>query len=57
LNKRTHNNESVDVTLFFFLLLFLQGLTEAFKAKEDMYGRATFGHEEFLLTVLPFIIA
>ncbi|KAJ8440468.1 hypothetical protein Cgig2_013627 [Carnegiea gigantea] len=35
----------------------VKGLTEAFKAKEDMYGRATFGHEEFLLTVLPFIIA
>lgn len=37
--------------------LTVKGLTETFRAKEDVYGRATFGYEEFLLNVMPFIIA
>ena len=35
-----------------------QGLTEKFKEKDKNYsGSATFAYEEFMLTVLPFLIA
>lgn len=38
------------------LEILMQGLTETFRAKEEC-GKATFVYEEFLLNVLPFIIA
>ena len=35
-----------------------QGLTEKFKAKDKaLAGTATFSYEDFMLTVLPFLIA
>ncbi|KAL9237947.1 hypothetical protein vseg_012437 [Gypsophila vaccaria] len=47
---------SLQYDSFIECCLTVRGLTETFNAKAEC-GRATFGYEEFLLNVLPFIIA
>ncbi|XP_074276801.1 calcium-binding protein CBP-like [Silene latifolia] len=48
---------SLQYDSFIECCLTVRGLTETFNAKADGCGRATFGYEEFLLNILPFIIA
>lgn len=43
---------------FVSIFCLLQGLTEKFKDKDKSYtGSATFNYEDFMLTVLPFLVA
>lgn len=45
-------------TYLFCCSCVLQGLTEKFKEKDKAYtGTGTFSYEDFMLTVLPFLIA
>ncbi|KAH9610903.1 hypothetical protein KSS87_015498 [Heliosperma pusillum] len=48
---------SLQYDSFIECCLTVRGLSETFNAKADGCGRATFGYEEFLLNILPFIIA
>ncbi|KAL8128682.1 hypothetical protein V2J09_017837 [Rumex salicifolius] len=47
----------VEYDYFIECCVVVKGLTEKFKTKEDYCGSASFTYDEFLLSVLPFIVA
>ncbi|KAL9260686.1 Calcium-binding protein CBP-like protein [Drosera capensis] len=57
-DKTGGRSNGIEYDNFIECCLTVKGLTEKFKAKDTTYsGSATFAYEEFMLTVLPFIIA
>lgn len=50
--------KAIEYDNFIECCLTVKGLTEKFKAKDKAYnGTATFSYEEFMLSVLPFLVA
>ncbi|GAB2221634.1 hypothetical protein Droror1_Dr00012819 [Drosera rotundifolia] len=57
-DKMGGKSKAIEYDNFIECCLTVKGLTEKFKAKDTHYsGSATFAYEEFMLTVLPFLIA
>ncbi|KAL4607747.1 hypothetical protein ACB092_09G197900 [Castanea dentata] len=57
-DKTGGKSKAIEYDNFIECCLTVKGLTEKFKEKDRTYsGSATFNYEEFMLTVLPFIIA
>ncbi|KAM0051515.1 putative calcium-binding protein CML48/49/50 [Helianthus debilis subsp. tardiflorus] len=57
-DKTGGKNKAIEYDNFIECCLTVKGLTEKFKEKDKTYsGNATFTYEEFMLTVLPFLIA
>lgn len=57
-DKSGGKNKAIEYDNFIECCLTVKGLTEKFKEKDKMYsGQATFSYEDFMLTVLPFLIA
>ncbi|GAB2295565.1 hypothetical protein Dimus_029726 [Dionaea muscipula] len=57
-DKTGGRSMAIEYDNFIECCLTVKGLTEKFKAKDSKYsGSATFSYEEFMLTVLPFLIA
>uniref|UniRef100_A0A7N0TBZ1 EF-hand domain-containing protein n=1 Tax=Kalanchoe fedtschenkoi TaxID=63787 RepID=A0A7N0TBZ1_KALFE len=57
-DKSGGKNRAIEYDNFIECCLTVKGLTEKFKEKDTSYsGSATFGYEDFMLTVLPFLIA
>ncbi|GLJ47609.1 hypothetical protein SUGI_1005350 [Cryptomeria japonica] len=55
---RTGQGRGIDYDSFIECAVIVKGLTEKFKEKDKKYtGTATLTYEEFMLTVLPFIVA
>ncbi|TJX35493.1 hypothetical protein E8P77_34355 [Soehngenia saccharolytica] len=55
---RTGQGRGIDYDNFVECGVIVKGLTEKFKEKDKKYtGTATLTYEEFMLTVLPFIVA
>ncbi|GAB4843890.1 hypothetical protein Ancab_013854 [Ancistrocladus abbreviatus] len=57
-DKTGGKSKAIEYDNFIECCLTVKGLTEKFKAKDTTYsGSATFTYEDFMLTVLPFVIA
>uniref|UniRef100_A0A2N9FIZ5 EF-hand domain-containing protein n=1 Tax=Fagus sylvatica TaxID=28930 RepID=A0A2N9FIZ5_FAGSY len=57
-DKTGGKSRAIEYDNFIECCLTVKGLTEKFKEKDRSYsGSATFNYEEFMLTVLPFLIA
>lgn len=57
-DKTGGKSKAIEYDNFIECCLTVQGLTEKFKAKDKNYsGSATFTYEDFMLSVLPFLIA
>ncbi|CAM8891607.1 hypothetical protein QQ045_024815 [Rhodiola kirilowii] len=57
-DKSGGKSRAIEYDNFIECCLTVKGLTEKFKEKDTSYsGSATFGYEDFMLTVLPFLIA
>ncbi|KAK6945253.1 EF-hand domain [Dillenia turbinata] len=57
-DKTGGRNKAIEYDNFIECCLTVKGLTEKFKEKDTTYsGSATFTYENFMLTVLPFLIA
>uniref|UniRef100_A0A7N0RAY2 EF-hand domain-containing protein n=1 Tax=Kalanchoe fedtschenkoi TaxID=63787 RepID=A0A7N0RAY2_KALFE len=57
-DKSGGKNKAIEYDNFIECCLTVKGLTEKFKEKDTSYsGSATFGYEDFMLTVMPFLVA
>ncbi|KAL9685058.1 hypothetical protein QQ045_022504 [Rhodiola kirilowii] len=57
-DKSGGRSRAIEYDNFIECCLTVKGLTEKFKEKDTSYsGSATFGYEDFMLTILPFLIA
>lgn len=57
-DKTGGKNKAIEYDNFIECCLTVKGLTDKFKEKDTQYrGSATFTYEEFMLTVLPYLVA
>ncbi|KAL9237949.1 hypothetical protein vseg_012439 [Gypsophila vaccaria] len=57
-DKTGGKNKAIEYDNFIECCLTVKGLTDKFKEKDTQYrGSATFSYEEFMLTVLPYLVA